>query len=604
MASNPSKGRVHDERQGDDAAYAEVKPAADPADAGVEWRSEKLKDFAWRARCLGIADDPEVEAMIRQMRATTADLDVMAAEQAAPNYPRPWWKDGEYDEERAEAANDRGMKAFGEKRWGDAFDEYTEAIRLEPRRPGYHANRAAAALKLGRHRCAADDAAHAIERDPRHLRAHLRAATAHLNLREPDNALALYTAALAIEPSSTAAAEGKAAAARATGAAAAERATEAAAARAGTRAPLPSAHSWPDLDTAAEALLAAEEVLQHNRNLEGAKAAVAEACVLCGRFRRALEVCEGMFDDSADRAYLRAEALWRSGALDAALKELERFAAAAAGDTAAPPAKVVELGARLARLKELMARGMRLAEDGQLETAERALSAALELPDMKPTWWEPSVGERAGGRKRGGREAYPNRTLSECLRRRAAVRMDLTWEGVNQDAGGDKGGRGRRAEADLDECLAIDPEDITALTLRARLRRESGDYQGAFMDLRKAQQVDPDNPSLAVLVANAARMALPSGPHAAVGTDPRTGAPLFYRLLGVEPDATAKQIRRGYRRAAAKWHPDKWTAAGSQALAKAEKHFRRVAVAYETLGNAHQRRLYDQDPRRFEDHVE
>lgn len=139
-----------------------MKPAADPADAAAEWRSEKLRDFVWRARCLGIDQDPEVAAVIAQMRETTADLEDMATKQASPDYERPWWKDGEYDEARAEAANDRGMEAFAAKRWKDAFDEYTEAIRLEPRRAGYHANRAAAALKLERHHCAAEDAARAI----------------------------------------------------------------------------------------------------------------------------------------------------------------------------------------------------------------------------------------------------------------------------------------------------------------------------------------------------------------------------------------------------------------------------------------------------------
>jgi hypothetical protein len=70
------------------------------------------------------------------MRETTADLEEMAATQASADYVRPWWKDGEYDEGRAEAANDRGMEAFSAKKWTEAFDEYTEAIRLEPRRAG------------------------------------------------------------------------------------------------------------------------------------------------------------------------------------------------------------------------------------------------------------------------------------------------------------------------------------------------------------------------------------------------------------------------------------------------------------------------------------
>ena len=127
----------------------EVRPCADPNDAGTSWRAEKLKDLVWRAKCLGVRDLPAVQALEREMRDATAVLDAMAVEQSAPEYARPWWKDGEYDEARAEAANDRGMEAYAARRFRDAHADFTEAARLEPRRAGYHANRAAASLKIG-----------------------------------------------------------------------------------------------------------------------------------------------------------------------------------------------------------------------------------------------------------------------------------------------------------------------------------------------------------------------------------------------------------------------------------------------------------------------
>ena len=277
----------------------------------------------------------------------------------------------------------------------------------------------------------------------------------------------------------------------------------------------------------------------------------------------------------------------------------------------------------------MISRGVAEAEDGQLDTAERAFTAALELPDLRPRWsWitggaagagrgGASFGDGLGSRGRqgnrgSGRDPYPNILRGEILRRRAAVRVKRTWGGRGGE-GGDGGGGGD-AESDLEECLSINPADVEAFVLLARVKRERGDYEDAFLVLRKAHEAVPHAPGLAELVTEAARLAVggdySSGARGGGGWggrrrngNPAAGPtiPEFYRLLGVTRDATDQQIRRGYRRAAAKWHPDKWAADGGDALAEAEVMFRRVKAAYETLSNAHQRRVYDQDPKRFEE---
>lgn len=61
----------------------------------------------------------------------------------------------------------------------------------------------------------------------------------------------------------------------------------------------------------------------------------------------------------------------------------------------------------------------------------------------------------------------------------------------------------------------------------------------------------------------------------------------LYETLGVSPDATASQIRKAYRRAALRVHPDR---AGSDATSA----FQRVQEAYATLYDAETRRLYDE----------
>ena len=584
----------------DQASAAEVRAAADPADAGSHWRREKLKDLVWRAKCLHVHDTPEFAEAIEQLKSLTAQVEHIAHAQAQPNYRTPWWMDGEYDDARAEAHNDRGVALQRQKKHDDAFDEFTEAVRLAPSRAVYHANRAAVALKLGRDACAASDALHACERDPNHVAAHVRAATATLRARrDPEESLRLFERALVLDPGNVAAARGKADASAAAGAARAERAAQTERARRGERDPLPPPSDWPTPAEAAGALLAAEEVTRLHPRMEGPITAHCEALVLCGRLERAVETTARLAADSADRAYLAAEIAWRRGGLAAVDGALTSLAA-----TSSPPKKIVELGSRLARLKELVDRGDADVEDGRFESVERAFTAALRLRDQRRLW---GPGNAPGG------EPYPNRCRADLLRARAVARLDgfgYDREGAEGGAEGDDDDddddRRFDPEADLEECVAIDPGDVEAWRILADVSRRGGDVERTFLRLRKAQASAPHDAKIAREVFAAARAVKAEadggtyeGARGVGGAmDRRPGS--LYKILGVAASATAKQIRRGYRKAAGKWHPDKWQHEGGDALARAEAEFRRVSAAYEVLGNPSRRRAYDSDPARFE----
>ena len=62
----------------------------------------------------------------------------------------------------------------------------------------------------------------------------------------------------------------------------------------------------------------------------------------------------------------------------------------------------------------------------------------------------------------------------------------------------------------------------------------------------------------------------------------------FYEVLQVEPSAAQAQVRSSFRRLARQWHPD--TNAGS---GDAERQFKRISRAYETLGDPRRRAAYD-----------
>lgn len=73
-----------------------------PAEAGSVWRTEKLREFAFKARALSMQDDPEIAALLAKATEHTAVLEALATAQAEPAYERPWWQDGEYDNARAD----------------------------------------------------------------------------------------------------------------------------------------------------------------------------------------------------------------------------------------------------------------------------------------------------------------------------------------------------------------------------------------------------------------------------------------------------------------------------------------------------------------------
>ncbi len=63
----------------------------------------------------------------------------------------------------------------------------------------------------------------------------------------------------------------------------------------------------------------------------------------------------------------------------------------------------------------------------------------------------------------------------------------------------------------------------------------------------------------------------------------------LYDTLGVPMHATDEEIKRAYRKAAMKWHPDR--NAGSEEVARAT--FQEIRDAYAILSDAAQRKIYD-----------
>lgn len=75
-----------------------------------------------------------------------------------------------------------------------------------------------------------------------------------------------------------------------------------------------------------------------------------------------------------------------------------------------------------------------------------------------------------------------------------------------------------------------------------------------------------------------------------VAQEPRFDSEDYYKVLGVNRDATAADITKAYRKLALRQHPDK----NPDKREEAEENFKRISEAYATLSDSEKRSHYDQ----------
>ena len=68
----------------------------------------------------------------------------------------------------------------------------------------------------------------------------------------------------------------------------------------------------------------------------------------------------------------------------------------------------------------------------------------------------------------------------------------------------------------------------------------------------------------------------------------------YYKILEVDQNADDDQIKKAYKKAALKWHPDKHQNDDEEGKKQADIMFKDVGEAYEILQDSQKRRRYDQ----------
>ena len=68
----------------------------------------------------------------------------------------------------------------------------------------------------------------------------------------------------------------------------------------------------------------------------------------------------------------------------------------------------------------------------------------------------------------------------------------------------------------------------------------------------------------------------------------------YYEVLGLQKGASADEIKAAYRKAALKWHPDRWVSGTDAEKKTAEENFKEASEAYSVLSDADKKARYDQ----------
>ncbi|CAI6333188.1 unnamed protein product [Periconia digitata] len=132
------------------------------------------------------------------------------------------------------------------------------------------------------------------------------------------------------------------------------------------------------------------------------------------------------------------------------------------------------------------------------------------------------------------------------------------------------------AIADCDKALELDPSYTKARKTRAKALGESGNWEEAARELKSIQEANPSEPGIARDIRNA---------ELELKKSKRKD---YYKILGIQKDATDTEIKKAYRKLAIVHHPDK-----NPDDPDAAERFKEIQEAHETLSDSQKRARYD-----------
>jgi DnaJ family protein C protein 7 len=135
------------------------------------------------------------------------------------------------------------------------------------------------------------------------------------------------------------------------------------------------------------------------------------------------------------------------------------------------------------------------------------------------------------------------------------------------------------AVEDCDAALEIDEEYRKAILRRAECRMQTEDYEGAVRDFERAYQMEADHDLRDRIREAKVRLK-------------QSKKKDYYKILGVDRDASERDIKKAYRSLALQYHPDKVQGTEKERAA-AETKFKLIGEAYQILSDPEKKARYD-----------
>ncbi|KAJ5435867.1 Tetratricopeptide-like helical [Penicillium cf. griseofulvum] len=221
---------------------------------------------------------------------------------------------------------------------------------------------------------------------------------------------------------------------------------------------------------------------------------------------------------------------------------------------------------------------------GETEQAQKLLKVCLGLdPDMKQAIKLLRIVQKLARTKEEGNNAFKAKDYRGAIDLWAqALEVDPSNKDMNAKI------LGNRAQAyinlkeydsaiqDCTEALRLDPGYLKAMKCRAKAHGKAGNWEEAIRDYKSVAESNPGESGIAEEIREA---------EFELKKSQRKD---YYKILGIDKDASDQEIKKAYRKLAILYHPDK-----NRDGAAGDEKFKEIGEAYENLIDPQKRAAFD-----------